>query len=202
MALIHEARADRADSERVLDEVYEVEERSRRRVSTVLSPLIVRTLLLRGETRAARVRLEAVLADDRVPQNLPLLQLAQAELLLAEERWDKLDELAAAMRRTRESSAAQYLGAAADRVAGRVTAARGETAEGMRLLETAAAGYDAVGMAVDAAIARLDAAEAARAAGRDDDARGLADAAAAPLRRAGFRREADRAESLLVHAHG
>src|SRR5262249_5591487 len=81
VALIHEARADRADSERVLDEVYEVEERSRRRVSTVLSPLIVRTLLLRGETRAARVRLEAVLADDRVPQNLPLLQLAQAELL-------------------------------------------------------------------------------------------------------------------------
>src|SRR5581483_10489558 len=124
VALIHEARGDRASSDRVLEEVYEVEERSRkrRRVPTALSPLIVRTLLLRGEAQAARVRVEAVLDNDPAPENLPLL-------LLAQERWNELGGLAAAMRRTHESSGARYLAAAAERVAGRVAAARGDAAE-------------------------------------------------------------------------
>jgi tetratricopeptide (TPR) repeat protein len=200
-ALVHEARGDRAESERLLGEVYVVEETSRKSVSTGLSPLILCTLLLRGETQAARARFDAVLENDPRPENLPLLQLAQAELLLAQGRWDELDELATTMRRTRESSGARYLDAAANRVAGRVTASRGEAAEGMRLLEAAAAAYDAIGMTVDAAVARLDAAEAALAAGRREDAKRLA-AAAEPLRRAGFRREIDRAESLVVRAGG
>jgi hypothetical protein len=72
----------------------------------------------------------------------------------------------------------------------------------MRLLEAAAAAYDAIGMRVDAAVARLDAAEAALAGGRPEDAKRLAAAAAEPLRRAGFRREIDRAESLVVRAGG
>jgi hypothetical protein len=67
----------------------------------------------------------------------------------------------------------------------------------MRLLEAAAAGYDAVGMAVDAAVARLDAAEAARASGREAEAIRLAEAAAEPLRTAGFGREIARAGALL-----
>ena len=191
-AFINEARGDRAASQRLLREVYEVEERSRKRVSRALSPLILRTLLLRGETQAARARLEVTIEDDATPENLPLLKLAEAELLLAEERWDALDGLAAAMRRLRQSSGARYLDPAAERVAGRAAAARGEAAEGLRRLQAAAAAYDRVGMAVDAAVARLDAAEAARAAGRDDDATRLADAAAGPLRRAGFRREVER----------
>ncbi len=204
VALIHEARGDRASSDRVLEEVYEVEERSRkrRRVPTALSPLIVRTLLLRGEAQAARVRVEAVLDNDPAPENLPLLQLAQAELLLAEERWNELGGLAAAMRRTHESSGARYLAAAAERVAGRVAAARGDAAEAMRLLGAAAAAYDAVGMAVDAAVARLDAAEAALAAGQREDVKRSAAAAARPLRRAGFNREIERGASLLVRAGG
>jgi ATP/maltotriose-dependent transcriptional regulator MalT len=199
-ALIHEARGDRDASERLLEQVYGIEERSRKRVSSMLSPLVVRTLLLRGDMRAARARLDAVLEDDPMPENLPLLQLAEAELLLAEERWDELDAFAAVLRRTGESSGARYLGATADRVAGRAAVARGEPAEAMPLLEAAAAGYDAVGMAVHAAVARLDAAEVAAATGRGDDARRLADAAAGPLRRVGFRAEIDRAERLLSRA--
>ena len=200
-ALIHEARGDRADSQRLLEELYDVEERSRsrRRILTVVLPLTMRTMLLRGETQAARARFEAAIEDDPRPENLPLLQLAQAELLLAEERWDELEGLAATMRRTGESSGARYLAAAAERAAGRVAAARGDAAEGMRLLEAAAAGYDGAGMAVDAAVARLDAAEAALAAGRREDATRLA-AAMGTLRRAGFRREIERGESLLAPA--
>jgi hypothetical protein len=202
-ALIQEARGNRADSQRLLEEVDDVEERSRSRgrVLTVLTPLILRTMLLRSETQAARARFEAAIEDDPKPENLPLLQLAQAELLLAEERWDELEGLAATMRRTRESSGARYLDAAAQRAAGHVAAARGDAAEGMRLLEAAAAGYDAAGMAVDAAVARLDAAEAALAAGRREDATLLA-AAVGTLRRAGFRREIERGESLVVPAGG
>jgi hypothetical protein len=106
------------------------------------------------------------------------------------------------MRRVGESSGARYLAPAADGAQGRIVAARGEPAEAMRLLEAAAAGYDAVAMAVDAAQARLDAADAACAAGRRADVTRLAEAAAGPLRTAGFRREIARAEALLGRAGG
>ena len=198
VALILEARGDRAGSEGVLDEMYGIERGTRKRISTNLSPLLVRTLLLRGETQAARARYEAVFELEHLPDNLPLLQLAEAELLLTEGRWGELGDLAASMRRTSESSGARYLAPAVDRIQGRVMAARGEPGEGMGLLQAAATGYGAVGMTVDAAVARLDAAEAARAAGREGDARRHADTAVGPLRRAGFRRETARAESLLA----
>jgi class 3 adenylate cyclase len=197
-ALIHEARGDRAASERVLGDVYGMERGTRKRVSSNLSPLLVRTLLLRGETGAARARHDEVFEFEPVPENLPLLQLAEVELLVAERRWDGLADLAASMRRVGETTAARYLGPAADRAQGRVTAAGGDAAAGTRLLEAAAAGYDRVGMAVDAAVARLDAAETAGAAGREDAGRELAEAALEPLRHVGFRREIARAELLLA----
>jgi hypothetical protein len=156
----------------------------------------MRTLLLRGEVDAARARLEAVLENDPTPENLPLLQLAHAELLLAEERWDELEGLAATMRRTGESSGARYLAAAADRAAGRVATAGGDPDEGMRLLAGAAAGFDAAEMAVDAAVTRLDMAETAYAAGDREAAERLVTTAAEPLRRSGFRREVERAARL------
>jgi len=197
-ALIHEARGERSESQRLLEQVYGVEARgrARRRVSAGLSPLIMRTLLLRGEVDAARARLEAVLENDPTPENLPLLQLAHAELLLAEERWDELEGLAATMRRTGESSGARYLAAAADRAAGRVATAGGDPDEGMRLLAGAAAGFDAAEMAVDAAVTRLDMAETAYAAGDREAAERLVTTAAEPLRRSGFRREVERAARL------
>jgi hypothetical protein len=202
VAFVHEARGDRATSDRLLADVYEVEETSRKRVSTVLSPLVICTQLLRGDREAARERLDRVLGYDAAPENLPLLRLAEAELLLAEERWGALDELGASMRREGETGGARYLAAAADRAAGRVRAAAGEAAGAMQLLEAAATAYDRLGMAVDAGVARVDAADAACVAGRGDDATRLAHAALEPLRRAGFRREIDRAESLLGRADG
>jgi class 3 adenylate cyclase/tetratricopeptide (TPR) repeat protein len=199
-ALVHEARGDRAESQRLLDDVYDVEKSSRRRkhVSGVLSPLIVRTLLLRDEPQAARARFDATLENNPTPENLPLLQLAEAELLLAERRWDALDSLPATIRRTGDSAGTQYLDATADRIAGRVAATRGDTAAAVRLLQAAAAGYDEADMAIDAAITRLDAAEAALTAGREDEARHIAQAAAPPLRTAGFRREIKRGDALLA----
>jgi class 3 adenylate cyclase/tetratricopeptide (TPR) repeat protein len=199
-ALIHEARGDRAESQRLIEDVYDVEKSSRRRkhVSAVLSPLIVRTLLLRDELEAARARFDATLENNPTPENLPLLQLAEAELLLAERRWDELDALPATIRRTGDSAGTQYLEATADRIAGRVAAARGDAAGALRLLQAAAAGYQAAGMSVDAAIVRLDAADATLASGREHEARQLAQAAAPPLRTAGFRREIERADALLA----
>jgi len=195
---VHEARGDRAESERLLAEIHDVERRSRRRVSSILSPLIVRTLILRGEMEEARDRLEEVLATDPESENLPLLQLAEAELLQREERWDELEALSERMRFARERTGAAYLGPAADRAAGLAAAAHGAPADGLRLLLAAAAGYDAAGMVVDAALVRLDAAEAALAAGAASDAKRLAEAAASPLRTAGYRRESDRTTSLLA----
>ena len=193
---VHEARGNREESQHLLAEVHDVEQRSRKRISTTLSPLILRTLLLHGEAQAARERLEQVLEHDPRPENLPLLQLAQAELLFDEGRWDELEPLAGEMRRIRELTGATYLGPGADRVEGRAAAASGALDNGLRLLEAAAAGYDAVGMAVDAAVARLDAAEAALAGERAEEAGRLVATARGPLERAGFLAELERAASL------
>src|SRR5439155_126891 len=145
------------------------------------------------ELLRADAPLYAVHAHHPRPENLPLLQLAQAELLFDEGRWDELEPLAGEMRCIRELTGATYLGPGADRVEGRAAAASGALDNGLRLLQAAAAGYDAVGMAVDAAVARLDAAEAALAAERTEEAGRLVATARGPLERAGFLAELERA---------
>ena len=67
---------------------------------------------------------------------------------------------------------------------------RGALAEGRTLLAAAAAGYDASGMVVHAAVTRLDLAEAS------PDARSLVEAALPVLERTGYLRELARAQRL------
>jgi tetratricopeptide (TPR) repeat protein len=196
VALIHEARGDRADSQRLLEEVYNIEQRRRKRASTALSPLIVQTLLLHDELQAARARFDAAVESDSEPDNPPLLQLAQVELLTAEGKWEELDSLATAMRRLATSTGARYLAPAADRASGRAAAAAGAPEEAFHFFDAAVTGFDAVEMRVEAALARLDAAEAALVLGRGSVAKTLTAAAVEPLRPAGFLRGLARADAL------
>jgi hypothetical protein len=174
VAFVLEARGDRDGSEKILAEVYEVERARASRASPTLSALVVPTLVLRGEVERARERLNDVYAGER-PDNLPLLKLAEVDVFFAEGREDNA-AFARELRDLAAESGARYLEPTALRLEGRFV--------------EAAEAYDAVGMVVFAAAARLDAVEHG---GAD---RSQLDAARGPLERAGFRREIERLDRL------
>ena len=170
-----EARGDRAGSEKILAEIYDVERARGARVSPTLSALVVPTLVLRNEVGRARQRLDDAYAGER-PDNLPLLKLAEADVFFAEGRRDNAANLARELRELAAESGARYLEPTALRLEGRFV--------------DAAEAYDAVGMALYAAVARLDAVE------HGDADRSHLEAARGPLERAGFRREIERLDRL------
>ena len=195
-AFVHEARGDRKASDRLLEQAYEIENR-RGTLAPHLSPLIVRTLVLRGELTTARARMDTVLEPLNEQANLPLLLSAEADLLVHEKRWRDLPAFAESLRSTGASTGARYLAPIADRLTGCAALAGNDLDEALRLLESSASGFEALGMSVDAAIARLDAADALVALGRWGDGRRSATRARRPLERAGYRRALARAEALL-----
>ncbi len=199
-AFIHEARGDRAASERLLDQVYGIE-RDRGVLAAHLSPLLVRTLILRGEADLARARMEELLRD-RERAELPLLLAAEAELMLHEERWEELARLAGTLRQTGAASGARYLAPAAARCSGRAALASGGPAEALPLLEEAAGGFATLGMSVDSAVARLDVADALVELRRNEEAVALASAALDVLARVGYRQPAARATAIAGRARG
>ena len=194
-ALVHEARGDRGASERLLEQAY-LAERNRGAMSAHLTPEVVRTLLLRGELEAARDRLDAVYEPGRRLDNLPLVRYAEADILLAEERWGDLRAFAGSLRTLRTDTGAAYLQPVAERLLGHAERVDGNVDEAVRLLERSAAGFDALEMAVDAAIARLDAADVLAASGQLDEARMAVSLARGPLERAGHRPALARAARL------
>jgi hypothetical protein len=196
---VHEARGDRFTSERLLEQVYAMEG-PRMRVSQQLSPLIVQTLVLRGELESARTRMDLVLRPGEAPENLPLLLTADAHLRIQEERWSELPALAARLREVAALTGAKYLAPYADRIDGHAASAARKLDDALRSFQGAASKFDATDMAVDAAIARLDTAETLTSLGHFDDAsRTLADALPA-LQRAGFKQALTRAAVLLERA--
>ena len=90
----------------------------------------------------------------------------------------------------------------ADRLAGRAALAQDRAPEALPLLEAGADGFAALDMAVDAAVVRLDVAEALLALGRRDEARAAVAAAREALERVGYVREVSRASALLGSADG
>src|SRR5581483_2824660 len=90
LAFVHEARGDSTRAGELLAEAYSVEGR-RLRVSANLSPMIVRTLLLRGELAAARERVARVREEG---ESAPQVMRAEMEVLLHEGRWGDVEAFA------------------------------------------------------------------------------------------------------------
>jgi class 3 adenylate cyclase/tetratricopeptide (TPR) repeat protein len=191
-AFVYAARGDDATADRLVEQARGVEGQ-RARVSSTISPVLVLTHVLRGETVLARERLESVLRDDPTPENLPLLRLAELELLIAERRPEVLEAFAGKLRELHHATGARYLPPAADRAEGHAAA---DAERAVQAFRRAAAGFDRLAMSVLAAVARLDEAEALRALGRVEKARAVAVDARPALERAGFRREVARAVEL------
>ena len=141
--------------------------------------------------------MEAALDPVNDKDNLPLLLRAEADLLVSEERWSDLPAFAGYVRGIGASSGARYLAPVSDRLDGLAALAAEDFDEAIRILEVATSGFAALDMAVDAAIAALDAARALIAAGRFEDARSFVTRARGPLERAGYRRALDDASELL-----
>ena len=197
-AFVYEARGDRAESERLLEQTYEIEER-RGAISPHLSPQIVETLIHRGELTAARERMDTALDPGTHRDNLPLLLCAEAELLVCEERWAELPAFAGYLRDTGTTTGARYLRPVSDRLDGLAVLAAEDFGEAARLLEAASSGFATLGMAVEAAVAGLDAPRALVAAPPHADARSYVNRAREPHgERAGYGSALNRATELLA----
>jgi hypothetical protein len=195
-AFVHEARGDRAASERLLADIDALEEQ-RGRPSQNLAAELIRTLVLRGDLEAARGRLDHLAELREGLANLSLMLAAEAELFVAEERWAELPTFAALLRKTAGSTGTRFLEPVADRLDGLSALAAGNVEEALGRLEGAVRGFDAYRMAVDAAVARLDLAEALVAAGRSADARTAAEAAVETFERVGYLKARERAWELI-----
>ena len=196
-AFVYEARGDRAASERLLDQLYAIES-DRGALSSHLSPLIIRTLILRGDLGAARERANA-LERSQEHGDSPLLLMAEAELVLLEERGNDLLDFADVLRGAGAASGARYLAPAADRVAGR--AALGGAGAGGRASTSRGRGRRLPG-AGDGRRRSDDAARCCRrplSLGRHAEAEQLATEAREPLERAGYRQALERVSALLAH---
>jgi hypothetical protein len=174
--------------------VYAIE-RARGRLSARLSVLVALTLILRGDLAAACRRLDEVLEREDKGPDRPFLLAARAELLLQEERWSELPAAVGALRISEAQTGARMLAPIADRLAGRAALAAKEASDALRLLEAAVSGFTALEMAVDAAVARLDVAEALLELGRRAEAHRSAGDAREVLERVGYLQALARATS-------
>ena len=176
VAFALEARGDRAGSEKILAEIYDVERARGARVSPTLSALVVPTLVLRNEVGRARQRLDDAYAGQRPDKSAALEARRGRRLLRGRASRQCRQPGRRELRGLAAESGARYLEPTALRLEGRFV--------------DAAEAYDAVGMALYAAVARLDAVEHGGAE------RSHLDAARGPLERAGFRREIERLDRL------
>jgi hypothetical protein len=198
-AYIHEARGEHAASDRLLDQVYRIE-RDREALSPHLSPIIVRLLVLRGDLGAARERMDLILAGTRERAEKPFLLAAEAELMVHEQRWSELRAYAESLRRVGALSGARYLAPIASGLEGRSVLEAGDAPGAVPLLEAAADGLAALGMAVDAALAQLDLVAALGELGLEREARAHTSSALAVFDRVGFLQASARAQGLLLEA--
>ena len=111
-------------------------------------------------------------------------------------RWDELAELCAVIRERSERIDWRIGPAAADRGEAAIAMAHGEAARAAELLRSAADGYAAAGAEWEAAVSRVDLAEALVAQGMPAEIPGLLAVAERPLRRAGALAELARWDDL------
>ena len=119
-----------------------------------------------------------------------------AELLALSDRWS---EVPAFVQGSRAYAAEAELGALPvhlDRLDGRTAIAEGRLEPGLEALKRARQGFARLGAAWERARTELDLADALASAGKPDEARGAAEAAAADIERVGALIETDRLRSI------
>jgi class 3 adenylate cyclase len=149
----------------------------------------------RGEHERAR----AVIEDaDAAPTQIlrPLRDEVLADAIAASERWGEVGAFAERGRAYAAEARIRALPVHIDRLEGRAAIAGGDVDEGLEILETARKDFDGLGAMWERARTELEIAEALAQAGRADEARSTAEAAAAELERAGAVLELNRLRAL------
>ena len=165
-ALIHDARGDVVESDRLSGLLSTLE----RTTSGRLYPFLLRYLVRTGDLVRAR-SLErptnwAVHKGDALE--------AESELVAATEGWDGIDRLLDGMRAHAEKTDAQSVAAFADRLEGRAAFAAGDAAHAEASFRAAIERFDRLGAAWERALTEVDLARVLVSNGRINEARAAA----------------------------
>jgi class 3 adenylate cyclase len=193
-AFVHEARGNNTAADQLLAVVTRVEA-GLGRVSTQLSPWLVRFAVRRGDLEAARIRLADAMAQPTRGDSAFLLEAA-CELAAEEGAWDQAAALAAEARATAEQSGSLELPCFADRLEGQAALVGGDHRAATELLERAVRGFENIGARWEEARTDLALAEALAVGGNEDEARRHVSAALPVLETAGAVEELERAREL------
>ena len=164
-ALIHDARGDVVESDRLSGLLSTLE----RTTSGRLYPFLLRYLVRTGDLVRAR-SLErptnwAVHKGDALE--------AESELVAATEGWDGIDRLLDGMRAHAEKTDAQSVAAFADRLEGRAALAEGDGARAEASFRASIERFDRLGATWERALSEVDLAGALASQGRGDGARAV-----------------------------
>ena len=162
--------------------------------SAVASYWLAWTLARRGE----HDRAWPLLREAEIPTHTvrPIFGACMTEILAVTQRWGEVPSFLKETRDYADEARLVALPVHLDRLEGRAAVAGGDARSGLRMLETARAGFERVGATWERARTELDMAEASLADGRLEQARALADAAAPDLERVGALLELDRLRAL------
>jgi len=164
-ALMHDARGDVVESDRLSGLLSTLE----RRTSGRLYPFLLRYALRRGDLVRAR-SLErpinwAVHKGDALE--------AESELVVASEAWEGVDARVEGMRAHAEKTDAQSVFAFADRLEGRAAAAAGDAARSEASLRSAIDRFDRLGTPWERALTEVELAGVFASGARDDEAQAI-----------------------------
>jgi hypothetical protein len=160
VAMIHESRGDRVESDRLSGTLERIASDNSR-----VQAFLLRLLAIRGDLVTARSferpRLWRVHAND--------LYEAEAELLAAADTWEEAPGLVEQMRRHVARTGTTALAAFADRLEGRAASAAGDAARAEASLRSAIERFDRLGTPWERALTEVDLAGLFASDGRDDE---------------------------------
>jgi class 3 adenylate cyclase len=194
-AYLHEVAGDRAQADRLIDELDRSQATRGDTGVSAARPWIVAVLVRRGRFDEARRRL-AVADPSRDLQNLDLTYEAWGELLAEEGAWSEAPAIITAAREWAARGGLLALPAFADRLEGRMLVANGDPAAGVERLISARATLDHLEAAWERTRVELDLADALLKLDRRAAAVEVIDAALPVLERLSAPRELAQAREL------
>jgi class 3 adenylate cyclase len=194
-AYLHEVAGDRAQADRLIDELDRSQATRGDTGVSAARPWIVAVLVRRGRFDEARRRL-AVADPSRDLQNLDLTYEAWGELLAEEGAWSEAPAIITAAREWAARGGLLALPAFADRLEGRMLVANGDPAAGVERLISARATLDHLEAAWERTRVELDLADALLKLDRRAAAAEVIDAALPVLERLSAPRELAQAREL------